>query len=471
MNRVRVQIVMIFVLFLGPVACTPDKPKQREDQWRFSPPEIVMPSSDGGERGRLKVGEASQKELPLDSALSFLTSGSNIVLEVDSVCSWGDQHFEESFRFQTPSLLELGSIVPAKALLEVADQAVECSFDFSAVNEHGSRHHFSVPGVKFSGGAQYGKLVVSERLQRISPSVPGEARVVVGVDDLDQLAVDSDVRSGTAELACADFTSRESFISVDTINWSQLAYKQPLAVLETVLRKFRQPCRLALKDENGVRLEISAPFTLLYPAPELQISAQAPVFNAPPNQKIRDISILNLKISNTSNIDQFLELQNSSADPRRVWVAGGLFNRKSDLNYHYWFNIHRTAEISYVVSGSDKVINADGKTIFVVKSKSEASVSVIANSYYLNNSSANIHSGYLFLLPQPIRLKRLEVVGDLDTAIAQNTIQVAAEIPIFKMLPHHLSETQIYVPHVNVKVDWAFIARSLTEQPFPSTGD
>ncbi len=465
MNRVRVQILVIFVLFLGSVACTPDKPKQRDDQWRFTPPEIVMPSSEGAERGRLKVGEASQKALPLTAELSFPAITPDVILEIDSLCIHDSTNFEETFSIHAPQTLQLGAIVPARALLSASQGPIECSFDFSAVNEHRSRHHFLIPGVKLIGQSDFGAMVVSKKLERISPANSSENKTIVAVEELDQIAVDSELVSGVAELACADFTSRVKFNSVDTIDWKQLAYKQPIEVLEKVLAKFRQPCRIALKDLSGLRAEISANFTLLYPAPELEIFAQAPAFDGPPNQKIRDISILNLKISNPSNIDQFLELENRSADPRVVWTAN---NRQSESGYHYWFNFHRSAEISFAISGSEKIVTALGKTVFVLKAKSEASVSVIASSYYVNETPGGAHSGYLFVLQQPIRLRRLEVVGDLDTALARNTIQVADEIPIFKLLPHHLSETQIYVPHAKVKKDWEFIARSLTEKPFPA---
>ena len=469
MNRVRVQILVIFVLFLGSVACTPDKPKQRDDQWRFTPPEIVMPSSEGAERGRLKVGEASQKELPLTAELSFPAITPDVILEIDSLCIHDSTNFEETFSIHAPQTLQLGAIVPARALLSASQGPIECSFDFSAVNEHRSRHHFLVPGVKLIGQSDFGAMVVSKKLERISPAESSENKTIVAVEELDQIAVDSELISGVAELACADFTSRVKFNSVDTIDWKQLAYKQPIEVLEKVLAKFRQPCRMALKDLSGLRAEISANFTLLYPAPELEIFAQAPTFDGPPNQKIRNISILNLKISNPSNIDQYFQLQNTSADPRMVWTGGGNNGQSKITTYHYWFNIHRTAEISYSVSGSEQVINSNSKTFFVVKAKGEIDLIVNANSYFGTfAASGTEHLGYLLLVPQPIRLKRLEVVGDLDTALARNTIQVADEIPIFKLLPHHLSETQIYVPHAKVKKDWEFIARSLTEKPFPA---
>lgn len=473
MNRVTVQKSVIFVFFLGLLACTPDKSKQQEDQWRLSPPEIVMPSTVDGERGRLKVGEASQKELPLTAELSFAGITPDVIFEIDSLCIHHGTNFEETFRIQAPQSFQLGAIVPSQALLSANQGPIECSFDFSAINQHRSRHHFLIPGVKLFDQSKYGDMVVSKKLERISPAESSENKTIVAVDELDQIAIDSEVRSGVAELACADFTSRVQFNSVDSIDWKQLAYKQPIEVLEKVLAKFRQPCRFALKDHSGLRAEISAGFTLLYPAPALEILAQTPTFDGPPGQKIRDISILNLDISNPTNIDQFLELQSTSADPRMVWTHAQNFQKQNEnSNFYYWFNIHRTAEISYTVSGSEQVITSGSKTFFVIKAKSAIKVSVNAHSYFGTFAASNTkHSGYLLLLPQPIRLKRLEVSGDFKTAIEENSFQVSDEISIFKLAPHHLNETQVYIPHAKVNRDWMYVARNLTERAFPPSGD
>ncbi len=461
MNRVRVQILMIFVLFLGLLACTPDKPKQREDQWRFSPPEIVMPSSDGLERGRLKVGEASQQEMTMSTELAFSAMTADVTLEIDSLCISDGKNYEESFSVRAPSSLSFGSIVPARALLVPTDQPIECSFDFSAINEHRSRHHFLIPGVKLVGGNNYGSLIVSKKLQRISPSENPEEKVIVGVDELDQLAVDSEVQSGVAELVCADFTSRERFKSVDTINWKQLAYKQPIEVLEKVLAKFRQPCRLALKDESGLRTEISATVTLRYPPPTLKLTTSVIPYDQPRMSFTTQMPILNLNIKNESNIDQYFGLAMPTVDIKQVWTSVGILGKNNGDAYYFDRSMDPTAHITYLISGTDTSAIANGKMNFIIKAKSEVGITVIANGVFRDlSSSGSNHAGYLFLFSKPLRLERLE-----------SEFEVADEIALFSTLPHNFIETQVYTPTTSVKADWAYISRTLTEKARPTGGD
>lgn len=455
MNWIRVKFATVFVLIFGLLACTPDKPLKREDQWRFAPPEIAMPvSAEGVERSRLKIGEASQKELPLDAELLFAAMTSDITLDIDSLCMRDGLPFEETFQIRTPGSLSFGSIVPANALLGSGAAAIECSFNFSAVNEHGSRHHFLIPGVKLVGGLTYGSLIVSKKLQRISPLVNSEAKVVVEVDELDQIAVDSKVQAGVAELTCADFTSRERFQSVDTVNWEQLAYKQPIEVLENVLRKFHQPCRLALKDANGARVEISAELILRYPAPEVQIATSTTPFGRGDDGGRRDISILNLKMTNSSNIDQTFALPSLSVPIRLVY--------ESPDGFFYTPFRHPTAEISHSVNGAETVNIANGKTVFQIKAKSQVNITVTANGYFNYAAGGGWqHAGYLFLFSAPLRLERLNESG--------NKVE---DIPIFNTLPHHFVETQVYVPHDRQKAEWDYVARNLrASDRLPSNGD
>lgn len=458
MGAFKQQKALLLVFILGLSACSPDKTKRHEDQWRFTPPEIIMPSAGDNEgRTRLKMGEASQHELPLGTELYF-PSINQIILEVESLCSVGGVNFQEAFRISNSSNVEVGSLVPSQALVQQIDQFT-CSFEFTAINEHRSRHHFLMPGLKFIGANSYGSLAVSEKLQKISPTMNSEI-TEISVDELDQLAVESPTKSGIAELMCSDFLSRIESAGIDSTDWKMLAYKQPTEILEKVLQKYRQTCRVAVTDEMGLRKEISAPFVLRYPPPQLSVETKAVAVAQSETSKL---ILLEADLKNTSPVDQVLAVPADnimSASVQRVWGP-------SATAAPTWLTpIINSVSIRVELDGTDNTQVIEKKKTFSVRAGSTVHLKIIATGNLLRGMACGFNTvgfggprggGYRLNFTNPFRVERFEV----------GTNNVTDEISLFNTLPHHIDESKVFIPFTSVKGNWRDIALQLHEHELP----
>lgn len=417
MNCIRSTGFLVLVLGFGLAACTPDAPKKHEDQWRMSPPEVVLPEDDSGARTRLKVGEASQNQLPLEAELSF-SEMSGISLEIKSLCSVGDQNFSETFHVSGVDSLQIGSIVPSQSLLQKTDE-LTCSLDFIATNSVGSTHRFQMPGLTLSHPNSFGSLAVTDKLESISPN---ENLKKLKVEDLDQIALDSKIKNGIAELSCSSFVSRQFFTNVDLVDWKALAYNQSSEVLQQVEQNVTQTCRMMITNNFGVRVESSTPFVLKYPLPELKVSVKTATYQATQNSKWNfDVNVLYVEIENPSAIDQILSVPLDSS----ITASQRAISRNTRTNEYCFLASQLNANISSVIADADVTVEKDRK-LFVVKANSVATLTVVANGNLMGGSGGSYYFGF----SSPYRIQRIqnsEVVDEISVSETDVLVTPAKE--------------------------------------------
>ena len=150
--RIYFVMVVMTLMFLGLVSCSPDKPdggkQQVVDDWTVENPTVRTP---GGKDKVKALNDLLAEEISANSILEFssLQDVKN-KLRVQTECRRDKVISQQDLEFHDQDKIPLLALLPLESLVqfESDDPSLVCHFKFTAENPLGSTHQFTAPNVK-----------------------------------------------------------------------------------------------------------------------------------------------------------------------------------------------------------------------------------------------------------------------------------------------------------------------------------
>tara|TARA_B100000749_G_scaffold280771_1_gene278609 strand:- start:100282 stop:101637 length:1356 start_codon:yes stop_codon:yes gene_type:complete len=350
---------MIRILFLGSLlfgllGCS--QQESESDPWRVERLDINSTQIVGSE-----FKSSQQVHLAYPIHIESNDNSENIHLNSLTQCQLGSQNlgtYSKSFAEIPPDLLVIHLLNPYwwKKILNVSsDKKLLCQFQFTAMNDIGSKHHFKAENIEVLINEPVGSIRLSQRTSRESLFVPEE--------------IQRDVVGSQLHLQCDD-------IGTTISDWShKITFK---SILNALLRRgsptykalMERPWRtcVAYETKDQIIVSMLPPFTLKTQTPLVEISTQqiplSHELNGEPGRgRTRQHPFAFAKVTIKNNNDFRIPVQVNKSPANSFTFVESNLRQFATFHRTIWekWDLHRTQLLNETGSYRIFVIEAGGK--------------------------------------------------------------------------------------------------------------
>lgn len=306
-----------FVSFLGLISCTEDPDNSvQADTWELKEPKVRhLSDQDINLRAYANQGEGVltfYDHIYFDS--KDHDEGLMVKLHTFTKCiAKNETNYQKRSVYDLKSQMQVAWFLPDELLFQPEfneNPEINCSFDFKAVNIHGSTHSFHLAVIKIHVGTPQFPIEIKKNN---SPVQTGD---LISESELATTFMNfKDTPANRIHLRCQFFELKErNAIELSHINFTLFDFtkvKGPKEMLDPLREVEAQPCRIFVY-ENELLKSSSVPFYLHFPWPELQVETHLEKEFL--IERSSEAPIKTVRLSNPSSTPLYAFIENKSGN-------------------------------------------------------------------------------------------------------------------------------------------------------------